>query len=223
MNLLYGLSKPILFAHRGASAHAPENTLAAFKLAENSGAVAVELDAKLSADGVVMVIHDPTLPRTTGAAGWVNQCSYEELRRLDAGSFFSASFQGERIPTLEEVFDLLGDRVLINVELTNYTSPRDSLVEKVAALVKKHHLQETVIFSSFSPFNLLKARRLLPDVPGGLLATEGFSGGWARSCMARCLFPRLIHPYFEDTSAAYIRNQHKHQRRVNVLTVNDPQ
>ncbi|MCE1254979.1 MAG: glycerophosphodiester phosphodiesterase [Anaerolineae bacterium] len=222
MNLLYGLSTPVLFAHRGASALAPENTLAAFKLAETSRAVAVELDAKLSADGVVMVIHDPTLKRTTGVEGWVNRFRYEELKRLDAGSFLSPEFKGEKIPTLEEVFELLENRLLINVELTNYTSPRDALVEKVVSLVKKHRLQESVIFSSFSPLNLIKARSLLPEVPGGLLATEGFSGAWARSFMARWFFPRLIHPYFQDTSEAFIQNQHTHQRRVHVWTVNDP-
>ena len=206
MNLLNRLPAPIIFAHRGASAHAPENTLAAFKLAEESGAPAVELDVKLSLDGEVVVFHDPGLERTTGVKGWLNQTTFSDLRQLDAGSFFAESFRTEKIPLLEEVFDLLAGRMLINVELTNYVSPRDALVEKTAALVMRCGMQDCVLFSSFSPANLLKARGLLPNVPVGLLAQEGSAGWWTRTFMARWFFPALIHPYHEDVTPAYIRS-----------------
>jgi glycerophosphoryl diester phosphodiesterase len=221
MNLLNQLPAPIIFAHRGASAHAPENTLAAFKLAEEAGAPAVELDVKLSLDGEVVVIHDPDLERTTGTKGWVNQLTLAELRQLDAGSFFNQTFKGEKIPLLEEVFDLLGRRLLINIELTNYASPRDSLVEKTAALVMRCGMQDSVFFSSFSPTNLLRARGLLPNVPVGLLAMEGSAGWWTRSFMARWFFPSFVHPFRTDATPIFIRNEHRRGRRVNVWTVND--
>ena len=98
--MLDSLPRPVIFAHRGASAHAPENTLAAFELALVENADAIELDVKLSADGHVVVIHDTTTDRTTGAPGRVKDLSLTDLRALEAGSFFSEHFKNERIPTL---------------------------------------------------------------------------------------------------------------------------
>ncbi|MGA7607078.1 MAG: glycerophosphodiester phosphodiesterase family protein, partial [Anaerolineales bacterium] len=95
------LSNPIIFAHRGASAHAPENTLASFELALSQGADAIELDVNLSADGEVVIIHDSTVDRTTNGHGRVAQLSLTELRSLDAGSFFSEKYHGEKIPLLK--------------------------------------------------------------------------------------------------------------------------
>ena len=154
MNLLYRLPTPVIFAHRGASGHAPENTIASFKLAEDSNAPAVELDVKLTLDGEVVVIHDPNTQRTTGVNRWVNQANYAELKELDAGSFFAEQFRGEKIPLLSDVFETLGDRILINIELTNYNSPLDSLVEKTIYEVVRYGMQENILFSSFSPINL---------------------------------------------------------------------
>jgi len=222
MNSLYQLPRPIIFAHRGACAYAPENTLAAFKLAEEVGAPAVELDVKLSLDGALVVIHDACVDRTTGAKGLVNQMNWADLRQLDAGLFFSEAFKGEKIPLLEEVFALLGTRLLINIELTNYASPKDALVEKTAALVTRCGMQDHVMFSSFSPINLLKARGLLPDVPVGLLSLQGVEGVWARSFLARWFFPAIIHPFHSDATQAFIQREHRRNRRVNVWTVNDP-
>jgi glycerophosphoryl diester phosphodiesterase len=173
---------PLIFAHRGACAHAPENTLAAFELALAQGAHGLELDAKLSADGEVVVIHDATTDRTTGMRGHVSQLPLAALRELDAGSFFSETFKGEKIPTLAEVFETIGKRAFINVELTNYyTKPRDNLADKVCELVKRFGLEQSVLFSSFLPANLARTRSLLPAVPRGLLALSGWLGWWARS------------------------------------------
>jgi glycerophosphoryl diester phosphodiesterase len=165
--MLESLPRPIIFAHRGASAYAPENTIAAFELALTQQADAIELDVKLSADGHVVVIHDSTVDRTTNGRGRVKDLSLSELRSLDAGSSFSEKFHGEKIPTLDEVFETVGRRIFINVELTNYNTPRDHLVEMVCMLVKKHQLQKRILFSSFLGSNLSKARSYLPDVPRG--------------------------------------------------------
>ena len=140
--MLTFLPQPIIFAHRGASAYAPENTLAAFEQALIQGADGIELDAKLSADGHVVVIHDATLDRTTGVHGRVKDLSLADLQALNAGSFFSNNFSTETIPALEEVFESFGKKLFINVELTNYNTPRDHLVETVCMLVKKFNLQK---------------------------------------------------------------------------------
>lgn len=218
--MLASLPQPIVFAHRGASAHAPENTLAAFELALAQRADAVELDVKLSADGRVVVIHDATVDRTTGSTGRVKDLSLAKLRSLDAGSFFSEKYRGERIPTLEEVFESVGKHIFINVELTNYNTPRDQLVETVCMLVKKSGLQKQVMFSSFFASNLSKARAYLPDVPRGLLAFGGLLGAWARSFGFAFGRYQALHPYLKDVTPQQVRRVHRLQRRIHVWTVN---
>jgi glycerophosphoryl diester phosphodiesterase len=218
--MLESLSRPVIFAHRGASAHAPENTIASFELAVAQGADAIELDVKLSADGHVIVHHDPTVDRTTNGKGKVKDLTLTELKKLDAGGFFSENFQGEKIPTLEEVFQAVGKRTFINVELTNYKTPRDHLVEAVCMLIKKHHMQKRVIFSSFFASNLSKARSYLPDVPRGLLALDGVLGAWARSFGFVFGKYQALHPYLTDMTQQEVSRVHRLNRRIHVWTVN---
>jgi glycerophosphoryl diester phosphodiesterase len=218
--MLTSLPQPIIFAHRGASAHAPENTLAAFELALAENADAIELDVKLSADGHAIVIHDPTVDRTTGHHHRVKDLPLRELRALDAGSFFSEKFHGEKIPTLEEVFEAVGKRTFINIELTNYNTPRDPLVETVCTLVKKCGLEEHVMFSSFFAYNLSKARAYLPEVPRGLLALDGWLGAWARSFGFAFGKYQALHPYLADVTSQQVQRVHRLNRRIHVWTVN---
>src|SRR3990172_9288447 len=135
--MLAAVEYPLIFAHRGASAHAPENTLAAFRRALDDGSPAIEFDVKLSADGHAVVIHDQTVDRTTDGHGRVRELTLEQLKALDAGGWFDSAFRGERIPTLDEVLASLDRRALMNIEFTNYASPFDGLVPKVTLLVKK--------------------------------------------------------------------------------------
>jgi glycerophosphoryl diester phosphodiesterase len=218
--MLNSLSQPIIFAHRGASAYAPENTLAAFELAIAQQADAIELDVKLSADGQVVVIHDSTVDRTTNGKGKVKDMSLAELKALDAGSFVSRNFSGEKIPTLEEVFEAVGRRTFINVELKNYTNRRDDLVETVCMQVKKHQMQKRVMFSSFFPNALSKARSYLPDVPRGLLALNGLLGVWARSFGFSFGKYDALHPNLKDFTQQEVTRVHRLKRRVHVYTVN---
>ena len=218
--MLESLHRPAIFAHRGASTRAPENTLAAFEMAVAENADGIELDVKLSADGHVVVIHDMTVDRTTGTHGRVKDLSLADLRALDAGSFFSEKFRSEKIPTLEEVFEALGKRTFINVELTNYNSPGDHLVESVCMLVKKFGLQERVIFSSFFALNLSKARAYLPEVSRGLLAFSGLLGVWARSFGFAFGKYQALHPNLKDTTHQQVQRVHRLSRRVHVWTVN---
>lgn len=221
--MLKNLPRPVLFGHRGASAHAPENTLAAFLLALEHGADAIELDAKLTADGHVVVIHDQTTQRTTGVPHFVGKITLAEIKTLDAGSHFDIAFKGEPVPALDEIFELVGKRTHINVELTNYASPFDLLPDKVAALVKRHGLEKRVIFSSFNPIALVRARHRLPEVPCGLLAFPGRSGWFARSFLAEALPHDALHPEARDVTPALIRREHNRKRLVNTYTVNNPE
>jgi len=221
--MLRDIPRPVIFAHRGASAHAPENTLASFELALAHRADAIELDAKLTADGEVVVFHDPTLDRTTDGTGRLAEKNLADLRSLDAGSFFSGRFRGERIPLLSEVLEAIGRKMYINIELTNYATPRDQLVENVCALVKRQGLEGRVLFSSFLAGNLRKAARLLPGVPRGLLALRGWMGAWARSFGFSFGEYAALHPFFTDVDAPEVGRVHRLGRRIHVWTVNNPQ
>ena len=219
--MLDNLPSPTIFAHRGASAHAPENTISAFKLALHHNADAIELDAKLSADGHVVVIHDQTVDRTTPSSGQVGDLSLSELRALDASSHFAITYKNETIPTLEEVFDSCGGQIFINVELTNYASIKDDLPDKVAQLVKKHKLEENILISSFNPLALWRMNRLLPEVPIGFLSLPGRRGVWARSHLGRILVPyQALHPELGDASSSLVKRVHQLGQRVYVYTVN---
>src|SRR3989304_1235432 len=110
------LPLPLNIAHRGASGHAPENTLAAFRLAMEMGAQMIELDLHQSRDGVPVVIHDTSLWRTAGIRRNVGSLTLREIKRLDVGSWFNPQFKDQRIPTLEEVLELVLDQIPLNVE-----------------------------------------------------------------------------------------------------------
>ncbi len=218
--MLIQIPKPAILAHRGASAYAPENTLASFKLAVRQEADAIELDAKLTADGQVVVIHDQTVNRTTDGSGRVGEMTLAQLRKLDAGSYFAATFNDERIPTLEDVFEAVGRKIFINIELTNYASLTDSLPEKVADLVRRHNLAKWVMFSSFNPLALLKVRRTLSEPPIALLAVRGRSGTWARSWVGRIIGYNSLNPELEDVNSRLVENAHKRGKHILVYTVN---
>jgi glycerophosphoryl diester phosphodiesterase len=219
--MLEKLKRPTIFAHRGSSAYAPENTLAAFELALQHAADAIELDVKMTADGEVVIIHDPTLQRTTGQAGNVRDWTLAEIQKLDAGSHFNSAFKGERIPTLAELFEKIGDRILYDIELTNYVSLTDSLPEKVAELVVGYALADRVLFSSFNPLALYRVRRKLPDNPIALLARPRKKGRWARSRLGSLLRYQALHIHREDISLGIIASTHQRNKRLHVYTVNN--
>jgi glycerophosphoryl diester phosphodiesterase len=221
--MLDTLTRPVIFAHRGACAHAPENTIAAFELALAQHADAIELDVKLSADGYVVVVHDPTVDRTTDGHGRVRDLTLADLKALGAGKGFSGAYPNEKIPTLDEVFEAVGKQTFINVELTNYSTRRDALVETVCMLVKKHQMQERVLFSSFLASNLTKARNFLPEVPRGLLAMEGLTGVWARSFGFSFGKYDALHPNLRDVAQQQATRVHRLKRRLFVWTVNEEQ
>jgi glycerophosphoryl diester phosphodiesterase len=213
------LACPVVIAHRGDKGFAPENTLSAFKQAAEKGADAIEFDVKLTADDQVIVLHDQTVDRTTNGTGNAAKLSLAAIKELDAGKkLFPEKFPGERIPTLEEVFETVGKRVYMNIELTNYSTPNDALVPRVVELVKKHGLQSRVLFSSFLARNLQKARLILPEVPRGLLTLPGLLGFWGRTFGWRGNYAAL-NPHVKDVDAGLVHRIHAAGKRVNAWTV----
>jgi glycerophosphoryl diester phosphodiesterase len=214
--------RPTIFAHRGSSAYAPENTLAAFKLAIDQYADGIELDVKLSADGYVMVMHDDTVDRTTNGTGVVKSLTLPELKKLEAGSKFSPLFKSEKIPTLAEVFETVGQKTFINVELTNYSSPVDDLPDKVISLVMKYSLETSVMLSSFNMIGLIRARNLLPKIPMGLLTFPGYAQITLRSGLVRFGPLLALHTAHSDVTPNLIQTAHQAKCRIHAYTVNQP-
>jgi glycerophosphoryl diester phosphodiesterase len=212
----------LIFGHRGASAYAPENTLAAFRRALQLGADGFELDVTLSADGAPVVIHDDTLERTTDGCGPVAKQTLKQLKQLEAGypRKFGAAFAGERIPTLDEVFAAFGQQAIINVELKQDSSPGRQLAQRVVELIHAHHSRARVILSSFYEDNLRRVQQLDATLPLGLLYSPDEPGRVLRAWLNPEVRVEFHHPHYRLMNALTLRWIRKQGYRVNVWTVN---
>ena len=216
-----GAQRTLNIAHRGASAAAPPNTLAAFAAALELGADGIEFDVRLCADGVPVVIHDATVDATTDGSGPVANMTLSALRELDAGSWFDGSFAGERIPTLAEVLEAVGGRMQVNVELKGGALLNDRLERAVAAEIERHGLAEQVLLSSFNPLILRRVQRIDPLLSTGLLYT---STARPKIGISRLIAPRphaAVHPHHTLVDEGHVQWARRHGYRINVWTVDD--
>lgn len=219
--------RTLVFAHRGARERAPENTLPAFEQAAVLGTDGVELDVQLSADGALVVIHDFSVDHTTDGTGRVAEKTLAELRQLDAGSWFAPQFAATRIPTLDEVFEALGGRLLINIELKEFSltdrTARLRLAQGVWECIRRHSMERHVLISSFNPLALRAMRRVAPQIPIGYLYAPDLPLPLAKGWLARPLIGRheARHPHFSMVDEAYMHWARQRGYRVNVWTVNE--
>lgn len=209
-------------AHRGASAVAPPNTLAAFERAAVLGADGIEFDVHLSVDGVPVVIHDFTVDGTTDGSGRVADMSLAQLKALDAGSRFAPAFVGERIPTLQEVLEAVGDRLLLNVELKSLSLRDEGLERAVVDLIEQHGLSDNVLLSSFNPLSLRRAKRIAPHILAGLLYAPGLPLPLRRAWFAFLAPHEVRHPEHTMVNARTMAWARRHGYGVNTWTVDDP-
>jgi glycerophosphoryl diester phosphodiesterase len=142
------------------------------------------------------------------------------LNAMDAGSYFDVAYKGETIPTLAQVFERVGQRIMINVELTNYASVNDALPDRVAELVRQYQMQSRVMFSSFNPIALIRIARLLPECPFGLLTEPGRKGRLGRSWVGRLLKYNSLHPEVGDVTERLVHAVHRRGKKMLVYTVN---
>lgn len=160
-------------AHRGAKGYAPENTMAAFRRAAELGADSVELDVHLTADDHIVVIHDEALDRTTNGTGYVRDHTWDEIRALDAGSWFAPDFAGERVPLLAEVLAWAREAAMpLSIEIKRPTPafgrpPYPDFPRRVLELVREHRLTD-VLFHSDDHASVLEIKRLAPEFPTGI-------------------------------------------------------
>ncbi len=190
----------MVIAHRGASAYAPENTLAAFDLALDLGCRHLELDVNVTSDGHIVVMHDDTVDRTTNGAGPVGSQTLTELRALDAGAWFGAQFAGERIPTFAEVLEHYDGRLHLHTELKGRAA---QLASGTADLVRQYGMVEHVAVTSFQYLRLAEIRAYAPELPTGWLVSEVSDG-----TMAQALGLTQICPKADSVTPALVRRLH---------------
>ncbi|MEY9974976.1 glycerophosphoryl diester phosphodiesterase [Lysinibacillus sp. RC46] len=162
-----------IFAHRGVSAHYPENTMAAFMAASKLPITGIELDVHLTADRELVVIHDETINRTSNVSGYVKDYTLQELRAFDYGSWFSSKFEEERIPTLGDVLELFaGTNHRINIELKTDILPYNGIEALVIKEVAAFQMTERVIISSFNHESIQIVAQRAPYIEKAALFAE---------------------------------------------------
>ncbi|WP_182049889.1 glycerophosphodiester phosphodiesterase family protein [Changpingibacter yushuensis] len=168
-----GTEQRIVFAHRGLCTQAPENTMAAFRLAHEAGCTWIETDVDIIADGTPVILHDSTLNRTTDHSGSMYALSRHELPHVDAGAWFSPSFAGEHLPTLHEFIDFLNETGMnANIELKSHeagAAGAHTLIDVVMRELARLKPGIEIIVSSFSLLQLAEFHRRVPNYPIGVL------------------------------------------------------
>ena len=213
--------KTRIFAHRGASGNAPENTLEAFDLAVRMGADGVELDVQVCRSGELVVAHDETVDRVSDGSGRICDHSLKELKSL-AFCRTHPEYKNARLPLLSEVFQLLRPSGLsINIELKNSVIDYPDLERKVLDLAAREFDLSRVIFSSFNHYSMLRMKKLAPSVPCGLLYEAALIRPWE---YASRLGMDAIHPHYSEILLAPDEcvSAHMAGLRVNTWTVNTP-
>jgi glycerophosphoryl diester phosphodiesterase len=212
---------PLILAHRGASADAPENTLAAFRLALEQGADGVELDVWRCASGEVVVAHDEDLARVAGSPLRIPDARLDSLRAVDVGAWKGARFRGERVPLLAEVLEALPG-AFVNVELKSRGGRELALAGPAAEVIRRAGAADRVVVSSFH-WRLLAAFRLAaPEVPAGLLFDDRAAWRLRTFLGVLGLSPAAVHPERSLATDARIAAWTARGLGVNVWTVDDP-
>ena len=211
-------NKPLIWAHRGASGYAPENTLPAFQLAADMGADGVELDVQLTKDGELVVCHDETVDRTSNAKGWVKDFSLEELKTFDFSNG-NLAYEGIQIPTLREVMELLRPtRLTINIEIKTGIIFYPNIEEKVLKLVHQMNWERRVIYSSFNHETLRRIHKLKSNASIGVLYSDGLIDvvKYSQRLGANCLHPA----YYNLQYPGLMQECKETGMKVNVWTIN---
>jgi glycerophosphoryl diester phosphodiesterase len=233
------LDGPVLnIGHRGASAYAPEHTFASYDLALEQGADYIEIDLQMTADGVLVAMHDKTLNRTATAPegvpnrycrGLVSKKTLEQIKMCDVGSWFDPEYAGEQIPTLEEIFQRYGTGVNYYIETKN-PDAAPGMEKELVRLLKAYKLIPAkdpaeppnwqVLIQSFSAESLMKVHELAPTLPLIQLYWAGTSKSIQRDLDAVSAYAVGIGPYKKDVDAALVEAAHEHCLAVHPYTVN---
>lgn len=221
--------RPQVIAHRGASGAAPENTLAAFRLALEQGADVIETDVHASADGVPVLLHDVTLERTSNGKGNLMDKSLSELRALDAGSWFGPAFAGEALPSLEDALKLINGKAIFLIEIKH--GPKGmiypGLEAAVADLIRRYDAVKWCIIQSFEPEVIDNMQRVAPELVCHKLIVSPrrywpgyFDGKMRKGNPLDAQHVRAVNPNHRALYKAFIRQAHARKLEVHTWTVN---
>ena len=208
-------NKILNVGHRGASGYAPENTMSAFKLAKEMGADMVELDVYRTKDGVLVVMHDADVKRTTDGEGKIEEMMLEQVKKLDAGSRYNPKFAGEKIPALDEVLEwAVAADIQVNIEIKGA-----GCEELVLAAIEKYKMRDKIIVSSFHHDYIKKIEEADPGIKTGALVKDIED---IDAIIAASGKPDAVNPRYNMVTKQIVDEAHKRGLAVNVYTVNDP-
>ena len=209
-----------IFAHRGASGYAPENTLTAIKKAIEMKADGIEIDIQLTKDGKIVVMHDWKVDRTTTGRGFVYELDFDYIRSLDAGQWYTKDFIGEVVPTLEEVLDILPNDIMLNIEIKDTARKHSNIEEKMLEVLKKYPEKfDNIIVSSFHHDKIKRLQELEPKLKLALLTDSEFIE-IEKYLSTNGLNSFSYHPEINLISKEDVEILHKKGIKVFVWTVN---
>jgi glycerophosphoryl diester phosphodiesterase len=219
--------RPLLFAHRGCSSLAPENTMASFRKAREIGAPGIELDIHVCASGELIVAHDDTFKRTAGDERPVAELPYSEIKNIDVGSFFNSTFKKERPPLIEHVLEEFCPAMYIDIELKSRKIKNDPLPGKLASLLTRlgDKIAKSVTISSFNPFSILTFKKLCPQIPTAIIWNADsdvpliLRRGFGR-IIAHCDYLKPVHS--QVNSFSFFRFARLEGRPIVPWTIDDP-
>lgn len=212
-----------VIAHRGASAYYPENTMKAFERALAMGAAMIEIDIMRSKDGVPVVFHDAMLNNHTNGSGLLRHCTLEELKKLDAGSWFHSKYSNQEIPTLEEVLAFASGKVALNIEIKSDVvtdQGKGGIVEKCLKLVEKYDMEEYVLFSSFDYRVIGQLKEMNSGISAALLYNKRKSNGKLPHELVKEFRADAFNCSYRQLGKKWISDLQKHNIPHFIYTVN---
>jgi len=212
--------RALTFGHRGARAYAPMNTIPSFELALEMGAHGIEFDVRRTKDGVLVLLHNDTVDETSNGRGRVADLTFAELRELDFGGWLDPKYAGTPIPTLDELFEVVGSKLLMNVEIKCEHLASEGIEQQVAETIARHGLADRILISSFNPLVVWRSAKAMPHILRGLLVEHDTP--FERTRLLASLDIQALHPYYPYINADYMQRARALGLAVNTWTVNDP-
>ena len=208
----------INYAHRGASGYFPENTMLSFRKAIELGATGIETDIQMTSDGVLVLIHDENVDRTTNGTGLVKDFRFAYLNKLDAGSWFNDNYNNETIPTAEQLIILAKENnILLNLEIKNGEVIYPGIEEKLIEMIYKYNYEDKVILSSFNHYSMVHCKEISKEIKTGLLYMAGL---YHPEAYCKYTGADALHPYYISINKEIIDDAKKEGLLVNPFTVN---
>lgn len=224
------MKRPLNIGHRGAAGLAPENTLSSIQMAMDYNVDRIEIDLRQTLDGVVVVLHDKTINRTTTGRGQVANMTFNRLRKFSAGSKFSFDYRHEKVPSFREVLELVNGKSILLLEIKE-GSPYHPCIEKnIIKLILEYNASQWCIVQSFND-SVLKNFRKLPELQSNIqklfvaiVPIAPFYGGsrFNYKKLAHYDFAEELNIKYQNVTPLVVKKIHEQGKKVNVWTVNEP-